>query len=40
VFPANKRKALEEALGDPSLDQQNRSYLDDQLHLLERPKAG
>ena len=40
VYPADKQKALEEALGDSSLTQENKSYLDDQLNLLKRPDAG
>jgi hypothetical protein len=40
VYPADKQKALEEALGDSSLSQENKSYLDDQLNLLKRPDAG
>lgn len=37
VFPADKQNALEGALGDSSLTQDNKSYLDDQLALLKRP---
>lgn len=40
VYPADKQGALEEALGDSSLTQENKSYLDDQLNLLTRPPGG
>ena len=39
-FPADAKKALEEARDDPTLIQETRTYIDDQLRQFERQDAG
>lgn len=40
AFPTDKRNSLEHALKDSGIPEENRSYIDDQLRLLERQDAG